>query len=212
MAFPTNPIDFVLHVDKYIGEFISVYGVFTYAILFLIVFLETGLVVTPFLPGDSLLFVAGTFAAQGSLNIFLLFVLISIAAIAGDSLNYWIGHYLGERFFIRRKLIKPEYLERTKKFYEKHGGKTIIYARFVPIVRTFAPFVAGVGKMQYGRFFAFNVIGGIAWAGLFLFAGYFLGNVPVIEQNLTYVIFIIIFLSLIPPVLEYFRGRKKEKK
>lgn len=209
MKFPTNPIDFILHVDKYIGEFIASYGVFTYGILFFIIFLETGLVLTPFLPGDSLLFVAGAFAAQGSLNVILLFVLLSIAAIVGDTANYWIGHFFGERFFVRRRLIKREHLEKTKKFYEKHGGKTIIYARFVPIIRTFAPFVAGVGAMRYSRFLLFNIIGGVAWAGLFVFAGYFFGGMPIVEENLTLVIFIIILLSLLPPIIEYLKSRRK---
>ena len=209
MNFPTNPIDFILHVDQYLGEFISAYGVFTYGILFLIIFLETGLVLTPFLPGDSLLFIAGAFASQGSLNVFLLFVLVSIAAIAGDTLNYWVGHFLGKKFFVKRRLIKPEHLEKTNKFYEKYGGKTIIYARFVPIVRTFAPFVAGVGAMKYSKFLLFNVAGGIAWAGLFVFAGYFFGGVPLIKENLTAVVFLIIFLSLLPPIIEYLKSRRK---
>ncbi len=205
-----NPIDFVLHVDKYVGYFIENYGIFTYFILFFIIFLETGFVVTPFLPGDSLLFIAGAFA-QGSMNVFLVFVLMAIAAVVGDSANYWIGNFLGEKFFLRKGLIKAEHIEKTERFYRKHGGKTIIYARFVPIVRTFAPFVAGVGRMNYRKFLLFNVFGGIAWAGIFIFAGYFLGTVPFIEENLTFVIFAIIFLSLLPPIVEYIKSRIRNK-
>lgn len=212
MQFPSNPIDFILHVDKYIGEFIREFGIATYGILFLIIFLETGLVVTPFLPGDSLLFVSGAFAAQGALNVVVLFFLLSIAAILGDSANYWIGHYLGEKFFVRRRLIKAEHLEKTKKFYEKHGGKTIIYARFVPIVRTFAPFVAGIGTMEYGRFLIFNILGGVLWVGLFVFGGYFFGNVPIIKENLTIVIIAIIFVSILPPIIEYVKSKLRARK
>ena len=209
MGFITSPIDFILHIDKYIGSFIANFGVLTYLILFAIIFLETGFVIAPFLPGDSLLFVAGTFAAQGFMNVMLLFVLLCLAAITVDSLNYWIGNYFGERIFSGNFLFKREYLERTKKFYEKHGGKTIIMARFVPIIRTFAPFVAGVGKMNYARFFGFNIIGGIAWVAIFLFSGYFFGAIPFVEKNLTLFIFLIIFISILPPIFEYFRHTKK---
>lgn len=206
-----NPIDFILHVDKYIGEFIKNYGSLTYGILFLIIFLETGLVITPFLPGDSLLFVAGAFAAKEVMNVFVLFIVLSIAAILGDSVNYWIGNYFGEKVFVKSRFFKKEYLEKTKEFYKKYGGKTIILARFVPFVRTFAPFVAGVGKMKYSLFFAYNVIGGILWVGIFVFAGYFFGEIPWVERNLTLVLFIIIFISILPPVWEYFKNRNKKK-
>lgn len=205
-----NPIDFILHVDRYIGDFIRDYGIFTYGILFFVIFLETGFVVTPFLPGDSLLFVSGAFASQDALNVWVLFVLMSVAAILGDSVNYWIGNYFGERFFVKRNLIKREYLEKTNRFYEKHGGKTIIYARFVPIVRTFAPFVAGVGKMKYSKFLSFNIVGGILWTGIFIFGGYYFGNVPLVKEHLTEVIFIIIFLSILPPVIEVIRQKIRD--
>ncbi len=202
-------IDFILHVDKHLASLIASYGPLTYAILFLIIFLETGLVVTPFLPGDSLLFIAGTFAAQGAFNILLLFVILGIAAILGDSLNYWIGSYFGERVFANSRFFKKEYLQKTQTFYEKHGCKTIILARFMPIVRTFAPFVAGVGKMRYSQFLLYNIVGGIIWVALFLFAGYFFGTLPFVEKNLTLLILIIIFISVIPVVVEYLRSRRK---
>ncbi|MBS3093221.1 DedA family protein [Candidatus Pacearchaeota archaeon] len=203
MVLSVNPIDFILHVDEYIGIFIASYGMFTYGILFLIILLETGLVVTPFLPGDSLLFVAGAFAAQGKISIWILFILLAIAAIIGDSINYFMGNYFGERFFIKRGLIKADYIERTKEFFKRHGGKTIIYARFVPIVRTFAPFVAGVGKMEYSRFLLFNIGGGISWIALFLSAGYFFGEITWVKEHLTEVIFLIIFISIMPPIIGY---------
>lgn len=203
-----NIFDFILHVDRYINVLIQDYGAFTYLILFIIIFLETGLVITPFLPGDSLLFVVGAFAAQGSFDIIFIFVLLSIAAIIGDSVNYSIGNYFGIRIFKGSRLFKEKYLEKTKNFYQKHGGKTIIIARFIPIIRTFAPFVAGVGKMYYPRFLAFNIIGGLAWVALFLFAGYFFGTIPIIKENLTIVIIIIIFLSILPPIIEYIRSRR----
>lgn len=204
-----NPIDFIFHFDKYLGAFISDYGILTYIILFAIIFCETGLVVTPFLPGDSLLFIAGAFAAQGSLNIFILFFLLFIAAVLGDSLNYWIGDYFGEKVFAKSRFFKKEYLEKTNRFYEKHGAKTILLARFVPIARTFAPFIAGVGTMHYTTFLFYNIFGALIWTGLFLFAGFFFGNIPIVEQNLTIVIFIIIFLSILPGIIEYLRNKKK---
>ncbi len=202
-------IDFILHVDKYINVLIQQYGSLTYLILFIIIFLETGLVITPFLPGDSLLFVVGAFAAQGSLDIILLFIILSVAAILGDSLNYSIGNYFGEKVFSRSRFFKKEYLERTKEFYKIHGGKTIIIARFIPIIRTFAPFVAGVGRMHYPKFLAFNITGGLAWIFLFLFTGYFFGTIPLIKENLTLVIIIIIFLSILPPIIEYIRSKRR---
>jgi membrane-associated protein len=171
-------IDFVLHLDRYLTMIIQWAGIWTYLILFVVIFIETGLVVTPFLPGDSLLFAAGALASLGSMNVFTLFVILAIAAVAGDTVNYWIGHFIGDKAFTTNsRLFKREYLERTQAFYEKHGGKTIFLARFVPIIRTFAPFVAGVGHMRYGYFISYNVFGGITWTGLFIFAGYFFGNV-----------------------------------
>lgn len=210
MTLSLNPISFILHVDEYIGSFIVNYGSLTYGILFLIILLETGLVITPFLPGDSLLFVAGAFAAQGKISIYILFVLLTLAAIIGDTLNYSIGKYLGERLFIKKGLIKKEHIDRTNEFFKRHGGKTIIYARFVPIIRTFAPFVAGVGKMNYNNFFFFNIIGGIMWVALFLFAGFYFGEIPFVKEHLTEVIFLIIFISILPPIIEYMRSRKNK--
>jgi membrane-associated protein len=205
-------IDFILHIDQHLVEIVSDYRVWTYLILFLIIFAETGLVVTPILPGDSLLFAAGAIIAKPGtdLNIFLMFGLLSIAAILGDMVNYYIGKWMGYKAFSGKyRFLKKEYLEKTQAFYIKHGGKTIIYARFIPIVRTFAPFVAGIGTMSYQRFAAFNVVGGIAWVGSFLFLGYFFGGLPVIKDNFTYVIFLIIFLSLLPAVIEVVRGKMK---
>ncbi len=205
-------IDLVLHLDEYLNVIITNYGVWTYGILFLIIFMETGFVVTPFLPGDSLLFAAGSFAALGSLNPVYLFVLLSIAAVLGDTINYSIGAYIGPRAFSGEiKYLKREHLDRTHEFYEKHGGKTIILARFIPIIRTFAPFVAGVGSMIYSRFIIFNVIGGITWVALFTFGGYYFGNLPVVRNNFELVIFAIIFISFIPPILEFFKARKEKK-
>jgi membrane-associated protein len=204
-------IDFLLHVDANLISIISQYGLLVYPILFLIILVETGLVIMPFLPGDSLLFVSGTLAAAGSLNVFLLFILLAIAAILGDSINYAIGSYLGPKVFKYpdSKLFKKQHLIKTQQFYEKHGGKTIIIARFMPFVRTFAPFVAGIGRMQYARFLAFNITGGILWTGLFLFAGFFFGEIPLIKNNLTLVIIIIIFLSLLPGIIAYLREKLK---
>jgi len=200
-------LDFILHVDKYIGGFIQAYGSLVYGLLFLIVFVETGLVIMPFLPGDSLLFVAGTFAATGSLNVWIIFILLCIAAIAGDTVNYWLGKYLGENFFSR--FINKDHMDQAKRFYERHGKKAIVIARFVPIIRTFAPFIAGIGKMHYTTFLVYNIIGGISWILIFLFAGYAFGNIPIVKDNLTIVIFIIIVASVIPAVVEYFKSRKK---
>jgi membrane-associated protein len=202
-------VDLFLHLDAHLSEVISAYGVWTYAILFLIVFLETGVVVTPFLPGDSLLFAAGTFAALGALDVRLLFVLLTLAAIIGDTLNYAIGNYIGPRAFTGQfRLLKREHLERTQAFYDRHGGKTIILARFVPIVRTFAPFVAGVGTMHYARFISYNVVGAVTWVALFTFGGYFFGNIPAVRANFTLVILAIVGLSVLPMVLEYLRSRR----
>ena len=212
MEIITFIIDFILHLDEHLATIIADYGTWTYAILFLIIFMETGFVVTPFLPGDSLLFAAGSFAALGSLNPWVLFGLLAFAAIAGDTINYAIGSYIGERAFSGNiRWLKKEYLDRTEAFYKKHGGKTIILARFVPIIRTFAPFVAGVGSMTYGRFISYNIIGGISWVAIFIFMGFFFGNLPFVQKNFELVIFAIIFISLLPPIFEYFKARREGK-
>lgn len=203
-------VDFILHVDDYLGMIVTNYGVGTYFVLFAIIFCETGLVVTPFLPGDSLLFAAGALAAQypGALSVLGLLLLLIVAAVLGDAANYTIGHTLGAQLAARpRWFLKQEHLDRTYHFYEKHGGKTIIMARFVPIVRTFAPFVAGMGKMTYGRFFAFNVVGGIAWVTIFLVAGYLFGNVEFVKHNFELVAVGIVILSVLPMVVEWLRSR-----
>jgi len=209
-------IDIFLHLDEYLSTIIQSYGTLTYILLFAIIFMETGLVVTPFLPGDSLLFAAGTFAspALGSpLNVLLLWVLLVTAAIAGDTVNYWIGHYIGPRAFSGSvRFLKKEYLDRTHEFYERHGGKTIILARFVPIIRTFAPFVAGVGAMSYGRFIAFNVTGGLLWVTIFTLGGYFFGNLPFVKANFEFVVVAIILISVLPAVYEVFKERMASKK
>ena len=205
-------IDFILHMDVHLNEIISNYGAWTYGILFFVIFMETGFVVTPFLPGDSLLFAAGTFAALGSLNPFYLFLLLTVAAILGDTVNYSIGKYIGPRAFSGDiKFLKQEHLDKTQEFYKKHGGKAIILARFIPIIRTFAPFVAGIGTMKYRKFIAYNVIGGIAWVAIFTFLGYFFGNIEFVKKNFELVIFAIIFISFIPPVLEVLKARKEGK-
>jgi membrane-associated protein len=201
-------VDLFLHLDEHLANIINQYGVWTYVILFLIIFMETGFVVTPFLPGDSLLFAAGTFAGLGSLNVWLLIVLLIIAAIVGDTVNYWIGHYMGDRAY-NVKWIKREYLDRTHAFFEKHGGKTIFLARFVPIVRTFAPFVAGMGHMSYGYFFSYNVVGGIVWVVLFTLLGFFFGNIPFVKQNFELVIIAIILVSVVPAVWEALKARRE---
>jgi len=203
-------IDFILHLDVHLGEIISTYGTLTYAILFLIVFAETGFVVTPFLPGDSLLFAGGAFAALGSLNIWMMLLVLMAAAIVGDTVNYWIGHFFGQKIVDSPNVpfIKQEHIDQTQEFYKKHGGKTIILARFVPIVRTFAPFVAGVGKMDYGKFISFNVIGGVVWVLLFTVAGYFFGNIPAVKHNFTLVILAIIALSVAPMVWHAYMDKK----
>ncbi len=214
VEFLSTAIDFFLHLDVHLGEIISNYGTFTYAILFGIIFAETGFVVTPFLPGDSLLFAAGAFAALGALDPWIITILLIIAAIVGDTVNYWIGHFFGQKIVDNPKIpfVDQAHIDKTEKFYEKHGGKTIILARFVPIVRTFAPFVAGVGKMHYGKFISFNVIGGIIWIVLFTWAGYFFGNIPAVKHNFTLVILAIIAVSVLPMVYEYFKGKKESKK
>ncbi|HEX6693249.1 MAG TPA: DedA family protein [Longimicrobiales bacterium] len=199
-------VSFIMHIDVHLDGIIRQYGAWSYGILALIIFVETGLVIMPFLPGDSLLFAAGAFAAKGSFNVLLLFVLLCAAAIVGDSVNYLIGKRVGSNA-TSIPGIKLKHLERTHAFYEKHGGKTIIIARFMPIIRTFAPFVAGVGAMDYPRFLMFNVVGGVLWVGLLLFAGYFFGRIPAVENNFTIVIMVIIGLSILPPIVEYIRHR-----
>jgi membrane-associated protein len=206
-------VDFFLHLDRHLAEVIAQYGVWTYALLFLIVFLETGLVVTPFLPGDSLLFAAGAFCALGALDLWPLFFLLVAAAILGDTVNYAIGHYLGPKVFHYEKsrFFNPDHLRKTHAFYEKYGGKTIIIARFVPIVRTFAPFVAGIGAMNYRKFLAYNVVGAFLWVVICLFAGYFFGNLPFVKKNFSLVILAIIIISILPAVVEYLRHRAEAK-
>ncbi len=202
-------LDFFLHLDKHLSEVIRDYGTWTYLILFLIVFCETGLVVTPFLPGDSLLFAAGTFAALGALSPWVLFVALSAAAILGDTVNYWIGKKIGPRAFSGTvRFLKQEHLRKTEAFYERHGRKTIIIARFVPIVRTFAPFVAGVGSMNYPVFLAYNIIGGVAWVALCVFSGYFFGNIPIVKRNFSVVIIAIILISTLPILWEAWKARR----
>jgi len=213
MELLRNFIDFFLHLDVHLSQIILDYGVWAYLILFLIIFVETGLVVMPFLPGDSLLFAAGAFAAPqlaangatmpGPFNLFYLIAILFVAAFLGDTLNYYIGDYFGPKVFRRDyRFLKKEHLQKTQGFYEKHGAKTIIFARFIPIIRTFAPFVAGVGTMKYSKFIAYNLIGGFLWVALFVGAGYFFGNIPAVKKNFTLAIFAIIFISLVPPLIE----------
>jgi len=202
--------NFILHIEDYLGSIIQAYGSETYLILFLIIFLETGIVVAPFLPGDSLLFAAGAFASQGLLGPGWLFLLLGLAAIAGDAVNYAIGHKVGEKIFEKdRPFISEDYLQRTRNFYNKHGKKTIILARFLPIIRTFAPFIAGIGKMKYQEFAFYNIVGGLVWVGLFVFGGYFFGNMPVVQENFALVIVAVIIISFIPPLVEFWRHRSR---
>jgi membrane-associated protein len=209
----SSVIDFVLHIDVHLAEIIASYGSLTYGILFFIIFMETGFVVTPFLPGDSLLFAAGAFAALGSFNLPILLVILMIAAVGGDTANYWIGHFFGEKILKHPRIpIRPEHIRETEDFFEKHGGKTIILARFVPIVRTFAPFVAGIGKMHYSTFISYNVIGGVSWILLLTLAGYFFGNIPTVQHNFTLVILAIIFLSVLPMIYHYIQDKRRKAK
>jgi membrane-associated protein len=202
-------VDVFLHLDRHLAEVVRDYGTFTNVILFGIVFCETGLVVTPFLPGDSLLFTAGALAALGSLDVWVLFLTLALAAILGDTANYWIGKKIGPRAFDGSiRFLKQDHLRKTEAFYEKHGKKTIILARFVPIIRTFAPFVAGVGSMNYGVFLAYNVIGGVAWVALCVFAGFFFGNIPVVKRNFSIAILVIILISMIPLAWEAWKARR----
>lgn len=214
-------LDYFLHIDKNLAILIHQFGVFSYLILFFVIFLETGFVITPFLPGDSLLFAAGALAVKGSFQIITLYILMVVAAFLGDTVNYWIGHYIGARAFDpesqftifgksikTNKVFKQEYLKKAEKFYEKHGGKAIILARFVPIVRTFAPFVAGVGKMEYKKFISYNLIGGFTWVTLFVFSGYFFGTIPFVQKNFHYVVVVIVLISVVPILIEWLKSKK----
>lgn len=213
MEFLQQVIDLFLHLDVHLQEIIAQFGVLTYIILFLIIFCETGLVVMPFLPGDSLLFAAGAFAARGSFNPFVLFVLLFIAAVLGDSANYAIGSRIGTAVFKRDyRFLNREHLQKAELFYEKHGSKTIIMARFLPIIRTLAPFVAGVSKMNYSKFFLYNIVGGLLWVGGFVFGGFFFGNIPAVEENFTIVILAIIVISFVPGTIEFVRHRLRKAK
>jgi membrane-associated protein len=210
----TQLVDIFLHLDEHLKPILAEYGSWTYLLLFAIIFCETGLVVTPFLPGDSLLFAAGAFAATGSLSLTILIVSLIIAAVLGDTVNYWVGDKLGARLlaFKRFRLVKPEHLAYTHEFYEKYGGKTIILARFVPIVRTLAPFVAGLGTMTYGKFMSYNVVGGVAWVVICAVAGYLFGNLPFVQDNFSLVVLAIIFLSILPAVWEIWKARTVRKR
>ncbi|MFH0802216.1 MAG: DedA family protein [bacterium] len=212
MEILQNFIDLFVHLDRHLQGAIETFGVWIYVLLFVIIFCETGLVVTPILPGDSLLFAAGALAAGGSLSINLLFVLLFIAAIAGDNTNYWIGRFVGPKVFHQEnaRFFKKEYLDKTHAFFEKHGGKTIIIAQFIPIIRTFAPFVAGIGKMSYRWFLGYNVIGVLAWMAVFLLGGFYFGNLPAVKHNFTMVIMVIILISFLPGIIEYIRHRRKQ--
>jgi membrane-associated protein len=207
----TSFADIVLHLDRHLQWLVANYGPWIYAILFAIVFCETGLVVMPFLPGDSLLFVAGTLAAAGDLTIHGLFAALATASFLGDNTNYWIGRYVGPRVFTREgsRLLDPEHLQRTQRFYNRYGAKTVFFARFVPIIRTFAPFVAGIGRMQYPRFLFFSFSGSVAWVGSLAYAGYYFGNVPMVKQNLMLAIVVIVLVSILPGVVEYLRHRAR---
>ncbi|KJR43355.1 dedA family protein [Candidatus Magnetoovum chiemensis] len=204
-------IDIFLHLDEYLDIVIRQFGGWTYAILFCIIFLETGLVITPILPGDSLLFAVGTFASIGSLDVLWVTGVLVVAAILGDTVNYWIGYTAGPRVFQREdsRLFKKSYLERTHKFYEKYGGKTIILARFIPIIRTFAPFVAGIGRMSYRRFIVYNITGGIAWITFFVYGGYLFGSIPAVKKHFSFIIIAIIFISMLPGLIEFIRIKTK---
>lgn len=208
MDFLLNYIDFVLHIDRHLDGLIQTYGTWVYLILFMIIFCETGLVVTPFLPGDSLLFVTGTIAARGSLNVQTSLILLTCAAIVGDNVNYWIGRFVGRKI-VQRGWVRQEYMDRTHHFYEKYGGKTVFLGKFLPIIRTFAPFVAGIAKMTYPKFLAFNISGSGTWMGVFILGGYYFGNLPFVKNNFTLVILSIIVLSVLPSVVEFVRARRQ---
>jgi membrane-associated protein len=214
MEFLQTCLEFILHLDKHLDAVIKSYPLLIYFFLFMIVFCETGFVVTPFLPGDSLLFAAGTFAAAGSLRVAVLFFSLAAAAILGDTLNYWIGKIVGPKVFHKEnvRFLNKKHLERTHNFYEKYGAETIIIARFVPIIRTFAPFVAGIGRMTYPKFLSYNIIGGIGWVAIFIFGGYFFGNIPFVKKHFSIVMGVIILISIMPIVIEFIRHRRAAKK
>lgn len=213
MDFIKNTFDIILHIDKYMNFIIHNYGFWSYMLLFLIIFIETGLVIIPFLPGDSLLFAAGAFAAIGSFNATLLFLLLALAAILGNTVNYIIGRTIGKKIYKKEKIrfLKKQYLDEAHAFYQKHGGKTIIITRFIPIIRTFSPFVAGIGDMSYGKFLSYNIIGGISWVGLFLMLGYFFGNLSYIKSRFTLVILAIVFISILPAIIGFIKQKTKLK-
>ncbi|MDO8926053.1 MAG: DedA family protein [Sideroxyarcus sp.] len=213
MELLTGFIDIVLHLDAHLLALVQEYGMWIYAILFAIIFAETGLIIAPFLPGDSLLFVIGALCGMGSLELQIAMPLLILAAFMGDNTNYWVGRLLGLRLLnhASQKLIKHEHLEKTHAFYDKHGGKTVIFARFLPILRTFAPFVAGIGTMNYRLYVMYSIIGGVSWIGSLTLAGYFFGNIPVIKDNLTLMILVIIFISFIPAILEFIKHRRRQR-
>jgi membrane-associated protein len=222
MNIVTLFLDYFLHIDKHLAIIIQQFGAFSYVLLFLVIFMETGFVVTPFLPGDSLLFAAGALASTGSFNIILLWIVMILAAFLGDTANYWIGHFIGPKAFSDttysifglkiqlNKILKKKYLDKAQAFYDKHGGKAIVLARFVPIVRTFAPFVAGVGKMNYTKFISFNIVGGVLWVSLFVFSGYFFGTIPVVQHNFHYVVVVIVLISLVPILYEWWKAKNEK--
>ena len=207
-------ISVLLHLGDYLAKVIEIFGYWAYAILFLVIFAETGFVVTPFLPGDSLIFIVGAFAAIGHLNIIVVYIVLLAAAILGDTVNYWLGHKLGAKVFSKEnsRIFNKKYLRKTEEFYEKYGGKTIIIARFVPIIRTFAPFVAGIGSMKYSVFILYNIVGGFLWVTSLVLAGYFFGNLPIIKDNFEYAIYIIILLSLTPMIFEFVKHKMQKRK
>jgi membrane-associated protein len=212
MELITHIISFVLHIDKYLGNIISQYGTVSYLILFLIIFAETGFVFTPFLPGDSLLFAAGAFAALGSFNILTLLIILWAAAFLGDTANYWIGHFFGQKLIDNPRIpINQDHIDKTQAFYDKHGGKTIFIARFVPIVRTFAPFVAGIGRMDYKKFLIYNLTGGLVWVFTFTLVGFFFGNIPSVKENFSIVVIAIVLLSVIPIIFEFIKHKLKKR-
>jgi len=213
VEYITHFIDLFLHLDKYLSEVIQSYGYVTYLILFVIIFCETGLVILPFLPGDSLLFAAGAFAAKGDFNVGLLFLILAVAAVLGDTVNYEIGRFFGPKIEKQEhnRFLNKEHVQRTHDFYEKYGAKTIIIARFIPIIRTFAPFVAGIGSMSYKKFLSYNVIGGLGWITLCMMGGYFFGNIDIVKKNFTLVILGIIFVSILPAIIEYLRYKLSSK-
>jgi membrane-associated protein len=213
MGFVAQLIDLILHVDTYLDVIVQQFGVLTYVLLFVVVFCETGLVVTPFFPGDSLLFAVGAFAARGSLELGIVLAVLGAAAILGDTANYWIGAIVGPKVFHKEnvRFLNRKHLDRTHEFYERYGGKTIVIARFIPIIRTFAPFVAGIGKMTYGRFVSYNVFGGLLWVSLFVLGGYYFGNLGIVRRNFSLVIAVIILLSIMPGIVEAVRHRVRTR-